>query len=85
MHIHGMQMNFNQASLQSQATAEKAAAAQRAAEVRKKLLRSAGSVDNELNPDESFMVGRWLDEGSYQGQGRRRHYSAEENQNSDED
>jgi hypothetical protein len=84
MHIHGMQMNFNQVSLQSAAASEKTAAAQRAAEVRKKLLKRAEGTDDELNPEESFMIGRWLEEDSYQGQGQHRHYSPGENQTDDE-
>ena len=39
MHIHGNSMNINAASLYSSAQNEKTAAAQRAAEVRKKLLK----------------------------------------------
>jgi len=65
MHIHGNQMNLNSASLYSAAGAEKAAAAQRSAEVRKKLLRSA-AIEGTTDPEEALLIGHWL--GSAQGQ-----------------
>jgi hypothetical protein len=60
MHIHGSHMNMNSASLYSAAGAEKAAAAQRAAEVRKKLLRSASGIEVTADPDQAFLIGQWM-------------------------
>jgi hypothetical protein len=61
MHIHGNSMNVNAASFYSAAQGERAAAAQRIAEVRKKLLKSSASVDAEQTPEETLMIGHWLD------------------------
>ena len=61
MHIHGNSMNINAASLYSSAQNEKTAAAQRAAEVRKKLLRSASDIEGASSPEEAFMIGQWMD------------------------
>ena len=54
-------MNMNSASLYSAAGAEKAAAAQRAADVRKKLLKSASDIEGASSPEEAFMIGQWTD------------------------
>ncbi len=61
MHIHASQMNMNAASLYSAAGAEKAAAAKRAADVRKKLMKSASDIEGVASPDEAFMIGQWID------------------------
>jgi hypothetical protein len=60
MHIHGHLMNL-QVTGTSFAAAENAAARQRAADVRRKLLKSAQSVEGELSPEAGLMVGQWLD------------------------
>ncbi len=60
MHIHGNQMNLNAVNPYS-AAAEQAAAAQRAANVRKKLMKSASDIEGVSSPDEAFMVGHWMD------------------------
>lgn len=59
MHIHGNQMILNAVNPYS-AAAEKAAAAQRAADVRKKLVKSAVDIEGAANPDEAFMLGHWM-------------------------
>lgn len=59
MHIHGNQMNLNAVNPYS-AAAEKAAGAQRAADVRKKLMRSAGEVQGASSPEEALMAGQWM-------------------------
>jgi hypothetical protein len=53
-------MNLNAVNPYS-AAAEKAAAAQRAADVRKKLMKSASDIDGVSSPDETFMIGQWMD------------------------
>ncbi|HEY1903767.1 MAG TPA: hypothetical protein VGG56_15140 [Terracidiphilus sp.] len=60
MHIHGSHMNLNAVNPYS-AAAEKAAAAQRAANVRKKLLKTAGDLEGAAGLDETFLAGHWLD------------------------
>jgi len=61
MHIHASSMNINSASLYSAAGAEKAAEAQRAANVRKKLLKGASEIEAAPDPGETFLIGKWLD------------------------
>jgi hypothetical protein len=55
MHIHASQMNINPYS----AAAEKAVAAQRAADVRKKLMKSAQQIEGEVTPEAGLMIDRW--------------------------
>jgi hypothetical protein len=62
MHIHGNQLNLNTVNPYS-AAAEKAIAAQRAADVRKKLLKSAGEIEAASNPEETSFLGLWMDSG----------------------
>jgi hypothetical protein len=61
MHIHGNSMNLNAANSYSVGNGEKSAAAERAAEVRRRLLKSAAGVDNTASPDEAQLIGHWLD------------------------
>jgi hypothetical protein len=60
MHIHGNSMNVHESSLYAAAGTEKAAAAQRAAETRKKLQMKAQEVDSSSIPDETVMISHWL-------------------------
>jgi hypothetical protein len=67
MHIHGSSMQVNAASLHATAAADKAGNAQRSADVRRKLMRSADLEGvAELNAEAGFMVGRWSEERSGQ-------------------
>jgi len=61
MHIHGSNLSVSQASLYSAAQGERAAQAQRAAEVRKKLLTGAPAADGASSPEETLLIGQWLD------------------------
>ena len=60
MHINGNSMAVNQADMYSAAQGERATAAERAAEVRKKLLKSAGQIEGST-PEETLMISQWLD------------------------
>jgi hypothetical protein len=60
MHIHGNSMSVNAANLYSAAQQERAAAAQRAASVRKKLIRSASEIEAAASPEETLMIGQWV-------------------------
>ena len=51
------------------------AAAERAAAVRKKLLRGAASVDGAATPEETLMIGRWLDSRPSQTEGDGEYHS----------
>jgi hypothetical protein len=68
MHIHGNSMAINAASFYSAAQNEKAAAAQRAAEVRRKLLKGASAVEGLAGPQESLLIGQWMDSRHSQAQ-----------------
>ncbi len=60
MHIHGNLLNTQSASLTSISASERAAAAQRAAEVRKRLLKTAQAA-GAATPEETLLIGHWLD------------------------
>ncbi len=62
MHIHPAAIGLQPISSDA-AGNERAAAAQRAAEIRKRLLKSAQSVEDEAatDPDANLLIGQWLD------------------------
>jgi hypothetical protein len=60
MHIHPAAIGLHPMSTYA-AGSEHAAAAERAAEVRKRLLKAAQSVNADASPEESLLIGRWLD------------------------
>jgi hypothetical protein len=64
MRIHASPTNLNAVNPYS-AAAEKAAATQRAADVRKKLTKSASDIEGVSTPAEAYMVGDWM--GARQG------------------
>jgi hypothetical protein len=68
MHIHGNLMNIQEAELYAAAQSERAAAARRAAEVRKRLLKSAQNVEGDATPEETLLIGQWLDSRNSQVQ-----------------
>lgn len=67
MRIHGNQTNLNVVNPYL-AASEKVVAAQRATDVRKKLLNSISDLDTASNQDEAFMVGKWMNAQSGQSQ-----------------
>ena len=63
MHIHDRSMTIQAMGFYSAAQQERTAAARRAAEVRKKLLRASRSIEEDqrnLFPDENLLIGHWL-------------------------
>ena len=64
MHIHHSPITSGNAGIHSASAAEKAAAAQRATETSRKLLKSAAQIDGALDAGELFMVGKWSEEPS---------------------
>ncbi len=70
MHIHGSRMPPD-AGLYAAAAAEKTAAAARAAEVRRKLLRGASKLEGEANTGRVSMIGQETEENSGQRRGRK--------------
>lgn len=63
MHIHGSMLNIQGANFASIASGEQSAAAQRAANVRKRLLTKAQTLGAGTSPDETLLIGQWLDAG----------------------
>jgi hypothetical protein len=61
-------MSINAANFYSATQEERAAAAQRAASVRKKLIRSASQIDGAASPEETLLIGHWMDSRHSQGQ-----------------
>jgi hypothetical protein len=84
MHIHGNLMNPNVASLYSAAAAEKAASAQRAADVRKKLTENTPNIDGEHNPEE-ILIRQWSEESSHKRQDQNHSRAPKKNQIADEE
>jgi hypothetical protein len=81
MHIHGNQMNFNAINPYS-AAAEKAAGAQRAADVRKKLM-STGETEGVSSPEEAFMAGQWMNPRQRPAQDDEEYHTAAAGRDSD--
>jgi hypothetical protein len=66
MHIHGANANNCAANWHSATNDARAIAAQRAAEVRKRLWKSGQNIEVELRPEQDLMVRQWL--GNRHGQ-----------------
>jgi hypothetical protein len=60
MHIHPAAIGLHSINTYA-AGNERAAVAQRTAEVRKKLLKSARSIETDASPEETLLIGQWLD------------------------
>ena len=60
MHIHPAAIGLHPINTYA-AGNDGSAAAQRAAEVRKRLLKSGQSIESEPDPDAALLVGQWLD------------------------
>ncbi|MGA3133207.1 MAG: hypothetical protein ABSD59_20600 [Terracidiphilus sp.] len=60
MHVHPAAVSLHSINTYAMAN-ERAATAQRAAEVRKRLLKSAQSIETESDPDATLLIGQWLD------------------------
>jgi hypothetical protein len=69
MHIHGLNANNDPVNLHSAANDVRAIAAQRAAEVRKRLLKSGQIVEAELSPAQRLRIRQWLASRNGQGEG----------------
>jgi hypothetical protein len=54
-------MDVNAANFYSASLKERAAAAQRAADFRKKLIRCASEIDSAATPEETLLIGQWMD------------------------
>jgi hypothetical protein len=58
MHIHGNSTAVNAASFYSAGQNEKTAAAQRAADVRRKLMKAGSVMEGAAAPEETLMIGQ---------------------------
>jgi hypothetical protein len=83
MHIHGNSMSVNQADFYSAAQGERTAAAQRAAEVRKKLLNGPSAAEGPASPEETLLIGQWLDSRHSQTQSEGQYRSAADGRDPD--
>jgi hypothetical protein len=83
MHIHGSGMSPHVAGLYSAAGAEKAAAEQRAAEIRKKLMTSAQQAGAASFPEEAFLIGQWTDSRHSQVQSEDQYHASAAGRNPD--
>jgi hypothetical protein len=83
MHIHGNSMSINAASFYGAAQNEKAASARRAADVRKKLLRGASEIEGAATPEETLLIGQWMDSRHSQVQSQDEYHTAAEGKDSD--
>jgi hypothetical protein len=61
MHIYGNSMSINAANFYSAAQNEETVAAKRAADVRKKLLKGASEIEGAATPEETLLIGEWMD------------------------
>jgi hypothetical protein len=61
MHIHGNSMTVNAANFYSTGQNEKTAAARRAANLRKKLLKAAAETEGASTPEETLLISQWVD------------------------
>ena len=75
MHIHGNSMIVNQTNFYGAAQGERAAVAQRATDVRKKL-KSASDIEAAATPEETLLIGQWMDSRHSQVQSGDQYHSS---------
>ncbi len=75
MQVHRARMNMNQVNPYS-AAAEKAIAAQRAAEGRKKLVKSATAIEGPPISEGDLMISQWMNADQNQAQGDVQNHAA---------
>jgi hypothetical protein len=83
MHIHPAAVGLHSINTYALANGERAAATERAAETRKRLLKSAQSIEAESDPDAILLIGQWLDSRHSQVLPGDEYHSAAEGKNSD--
>jgi hypothetical protein len=76
-------MNFEVNSISAAAAAENAAARQRAADVRRKLMKSATDIEGISSPEEAFLVGQWMDSRHSQTMSEDQYHAAAEGKDPD--
>jgi hypothetical protein len=68
-------MAVNAANFYSATMEERAAAAQRAAGVRKRLMKSASEIDGAATPEETLLIGQWMDSRHSQVESEDQHHA----------
>jgi hypothetical protein len=76
-------MAVNPANFYSATMQERAAAAQRAASVRKKLLKSASEIDAAATPEETLLIGQWMDSRHSQVESEDQYHTSASGKDSD--
>jgi hypothetical protein len=64
MHPHGLSMHINAANFNAISSNARQIAAERAAETRKRLSKSAASLSGAASDEETALIGHWLDPDS---------------------
>jgi hypothetical protein len=82
MHIHAAAIGRDSSNTYAAAN-QATAAAQRAAEVRKRLLKAAQGADTSASPEESLLISRWLGQPQNEGSPAGDYRSAAEGEDSD--
>jgi hypothetical protein len=62
MHIHSHVTQYSVMNISSEAAIKNQLAQERAAEVRRKLLRSSTEASAPATPEEDFLIGQWMDQ-----------------------
>ena len=83
MHIHGNSMNVNAANLYSAGNAEKSAAAERAAAVRKRLLKAGAGVDGTESAEAATLISHWLGQNPNQPEDDAEYHASSSGKESD--
>jgi len=82
MHVHPAAIGLHNINAYALGN-ERAASAQRAAETRKRLLKSAESIEAESDPDATLLIGQWMDSRHSQVLPGDEYHSASEGSDSD--
>jgi hypothetical protein len=69
-------MSINAASFYSAAQNEKTTAAQRAADIRKKLLKGASEIEGAATLEETLLIGQWMDSRHSQVQSQDQYHTS---------
>jgi hypothetical protein len=76
MHIHGNSMSINAANFYAASQNEKADAARRTADVRRKLLKGAAQIEGSATSEETLLISQWTDSRHSQVQSEEQYRTA---------
>jgi hypothetical protein len=69
-------MSINAANFYTASQNEKADAARRAADVRRKLLKGAAQIEGSATPEETLLISQWIDSRHSQVQSEKQYHTA---------